>query len=95
LWRDATKAGEAAAAMKSTAADAVRLGVVDGIVAEPPGGAHADPLAAAEAVGEALRRELRDFRRRFPRPGELDQAAIVAARHERYRRLGQSGITLP
>lgn len=59
LWRDGARAREAAAAMKITARDLIDMGVVDRIVPEPPGGAHADPGAAVAAVGEALEQELR------------------------------------
>jgi acetyl-CoA carboxylase carboxyl transferase subunit alpha len=54
LWRDTTKAQEAATNMKITAQDLVRFGVIDEIVAEPVGGAHRDPAAAIAAIGEAV-----------------------------------------
>jgi acetyl-CoA carboxylase carboxyl transferase subunit alpha len=58
LWRDAGEAKKAAAAFKPDAVHCLELGVIDGIVAEPEGGAHTDPDEAArllgEAVGEAL-----------------------------------------
>jgi acetyl-CoA carboxylase carboxyl transferase subunit alpha len=58
LWRDAGEAKKAAAAFKPDAAHCLELGVIDGIVPEPPGGAHTDPDAAArllkESVAEAL-----------------------------------------
>ena len=54
LWRDTTKAQEAATNMKITAQDMVRFGVIDAIVAEPTGGAHRDPAAAIAATGEAI-----------------------------------------
>jgi acetyl-CoA carboxylase carboxyl transferase subunit alpha len=54
LWRDTTKAQDAATSMKITAQDLVRFGIVDGIVAEPPGGAHRHPEAAIAAAGEAI-----------------------------------------
>ncbi|HEX7200297.1 MAG TPA: acetyl-CoA carboxylase carboxyltransferase subunit alpha [Dongiaceae bacterium] len=60
LWRDGTLAKEAAEALKMTAEDLLKLGVIDEIVPEPPGGAHADPAAAAAAVGEALDRHLQE-----------------------------------
>src|SRR5580765_2418989 len=56
LWKDASQRERAAEALKLTPADLLELGVIDEIVPEPPGGAHADPEAAAEALGEALRR---------------------------------------
>jgi len=58
LWRTAEKAPQAAEAMKLTAQDLKKLGVIDRIVAEPTGGAHRDPAAAAEALGQAIGEEL-------------------------------------
>ena len=48
LWRDASRGPEAARALKITADDALRLGVIDGIVGEPPGGAHLDHATTAQ-----------------------------------------------
>lgn len=58
LWRTADKAPEAAEAMRVTAQDLARLGVIDRIVEEPLGGAHRDPVAAAKALGQAIATEL-------------------------------------
>jgi len=58
LWRTAEKAPQAAEAMKLTAQDLEKLGIIDRIVAEPVGGAQRDPKAAAEALGQALGEEL-------------------------------------
>ena len=58
LWRTAEKAPQAAEAMKLTAQDLKNLGVIDRIVPEPTGGAHRDPKAAAEALGQAIGEEL-------------------------------------
>ncbi|WP_414903029.1 acetyl-CoA carboxylase carboxyltransferase subunit alpha [Sphingomonas flavalba] len=54
LWRTADKAPDAAEAMKVTAADLMRLKVIDEIVPEPVGGAHRDPAAAIAALGAAI-----------------------------------------
>ena len=54
LWRDGAKAPEAAEALKITAPDLLELGVIDGIVPEPDGGAHADPALAIALVREAV-----------------------------------------
>src|ERR1700761_799735 len=63
LWRgSAAKAKDAAEAMKITAQDLLALKIVDGVVAEPPGGAHADPQSAIRAVGHAVEEELRALR---------------------------------
>jgi len=60
LWRDAGRKKEAAEALRLTARDLEELHILDEIVPEPPGGAHADPAGAAAAVGEAVERHLRD-----------------------------------
>ncbi|MEH3047136.1 acetyl-CoA carboxylase carboxyltransferase subunit alpha [Sphingomonas adhaesiva] len=61
LWRTADKAADAAEAMKVTAQDLKALGVIDGIVPEPVGGAHRDPAAAIAALGDAMEAQLRDL----------------------------------
>jgi acetyl-CoA carboxylase carboxyl transferase subunit alpha len=55
LWRDSSKAQEAATSLKITAHDLERFHVIDRIIPEPVGGAHRDPAAAISAVGEAVR----------------------------------------
>jgi acetyl-CoA carboxylase alpha subunit len=54
LWRDAGEAQKAAAAFKPDAAHCLELGVVDAVVAEPEGGAHTDPDAAAELLEQGI-----------------------------------------
>src|SRR6266404_1598197 len=61
LWRDAGEAKKAAAAFKPDAAHCLELGVIDGIVPEPEGGAHMDPDGAARMLVEALRDSLDDL----------------------------------
>jgi acetyl-CoA carboxylase alpha subunit len=58
LWRDAGEARKAAAAFKPDAVHCLELGVIDGIVPEPPGGAHKDPDEAARLLGDAIREVL-------------------------------------
>jgi acetyl-CoA carboxylase carboxyl transferase subunit alpha len=60
LWKDASRKKEAAEALKLTASDLAELSVIDEVVPEPPGGAHADPAGAAAAVGEAIDRHLKE-----------------------------------
>ncbi len=61
LWRDAGEAKKAAAAFKPDAVHCLELGVIDGVVPEPEGGAHTDPDAAARLLGVALRETLEEL----------------------------------
>jgi acetyl-CoA carboxylase carboxyl transferase subunit alpha len=61
LWRDAGEAKKAAAAFKPDAVHCLELGVVDGIIPEPEGGAHTDPDAAARLLGESLQEALEEL----------------------------------
>jgi acetyl-CoA carboxylase carboxyl transferase subunit alpha len=81
LWKDQDKKAQAAEAMRITAPDLLQLGVVDEIVAEPLGGAHTDPAAAAAAVGDALERALAESSR-------LDPETRIDRRYRRFRALG-------
>src|SRR5437016_9523107 len=62
LWRDSTKAQEAATSMKITAQDLARFGVIDSILKEPAGGAHRDPHAMIATTGDAIAQALNDLR---------------------------------
>jgi acetyl-CoA carboxylase carboxyl transferase subunit alpha len=61
LWRDASEARKAAAAFKPDALHCLELGVVDGVVPEPEGGAHTDPDAAARMLCDGLREALEEL----------------------------------
>jgi acetyl-CoA carboxylase carboxyl transferase subunit alpha len=61
LWRDAAEAKKAAAAFKPDAVHCLELGVIDGIVPEPEGGAHTDPDASAKLLGESLEEALEEL----------------------------------
>ena len=61
LWRDAGEAKKAAAAFKPDALHCLELGVIDGIVPEPEGGAHTDPDEAARLLGESIREALEEL----------------------------------
>lgn len=61
LWRDAARAQDAATNMKITSADLMRLGVIDGVIPEPLGGAHRASDRAIDAAGEAIERSLARF----------------------------------
>jgi acetyl-CoA carboxylase carboxyl transferase subunit alpha len=81
LWKDGSKAGEAAARLKMTALDLFRMGVVDRVVDEPAGGAHQDPDAAARMVETAITDALRDL-------DALGPDELVDDRYRRFRRMG-------
>jgi acetyl-CoA carboxylase carboxyl transferase subunit alpha len=81
LWRSATHAPQAAAAMGITAQELLRGGVIDGIIPEPPGGAHHDHSAAALALRERVIAELDALL-------VLPPAELLARRYEKYRHLG-------
>jgi acetyl-CoA carboxylase carboxyl transferase subunit alpha len=85
LWKDG-KSPEmrerAASALKITAQDLLELRIIDEIIPEPPGGAHADQETTAKAVGEALLRNLDELRR-------LKPDKLVRRRREKYLRMGQ------
>jgi acetyl-CoA carboxylase carboxyl transferase subunit alpha len=83
LWRDTSKAQEAATSMKITAQDLIRFGVIDGMVPEPVGGAHRDPAAAIVAAGEAIHQALISL-------GNLDPDAVRQQRREKFLGLGRS-----
>ena len=61
LWRDSSRAQEAATGMKITAQDLIKFGIIDGVIPEPLGGAHRDPEAAIAATGEAIGRALKSL----------------------------------
>jgi acetyl-CoA carboxylase carboxyl transferase subunit alpha len=61
LWRDSSRAQEAATSMKITAQDLIKFGIIDGIVSEPLGGAHRDPAAAIASAGRAISDALRSL----------------------------------
>ncbi|MCJ8157621.1 acetyl-CoA carboxylase carboxyltransferase subunit alpha [Sphingomonas sp. LaA6.9] len=81
LWRTAEKASDAADAMRVTAADLHRLGVIDRIVPEPIGGAHRDPSAAIAALGSAIGQELDSLR-------PLSRDEVRRARREKFLAIG-------
>ena len=83
LWRDTSKAQEAATNMKITAQDMVRFGVIDSVVTEPTGGAHRDPQAAIAAIGEAIGNALAELR-------GLDRDTVRRQRRDKFLAMGRS-----
>ena len=90
LWKDAMAKGEnkspdAAEAMRISAQDLLSLGVIDGIVTEPVGGAHRDPDAAISALGDAVAAALDDL-------SNLSREDIIAQRREKFLNIGRQGL---
>jgi acetyl-CoA carboxylase carboxyl transferase subunit alpha len=81
IWRDSGKAEQAAEALKLTASDLQRLGMIDGAVNEPDGGAHANPDAAAESLKATLRAALTELSRLSPKE-------LIDQRYEKFRKMG-------
>jgi acetyl-CoA carboxylase carboxyl transferase subunit alpha len=81
LWGEASKAQEAAELMRVTAPDLLHLGVIDGIVPEPVGGAHRNWEETAENLRGALRGSLQELRSR-------SAESLVADRYEKFRKIG-------
>jgi acetyl-CoA carboxylase carboxyl transferase subunit alpha len=82
LWKDSTKADEAATRLRMTAPDLLKLGVVDRVIEEPAGGAHQDHDAAARMVKSAVIEALREV------DALGDGDAYVDDRYRRFRRMG-------
>jgi acetyl-CoA carboxylase carboxyl transferase subunit alpha len=85
LWRDANRKVEAAAALKITAPDLLALGLIDGIVPEPAGGAHNDHDRATALVDQALSQALAEL-------SPLSVEERLDRRYDKFRNMGASGI---
>ena len=81
LWKNPSAAAEAAAAMRITASDLKRLAIIDEIVPEPNGGAHADPTGAAELLAPYLEKALKELMK-------LKPAALPEERYKKFRKMG-------
>jgi acetyl-CoA carboxylase carboxyl transferase subunit alpha len=83
LWRDTTKAQDAATNMKITAADLTAFGIIDGIVTEPIGGAHRDPAAAIAATGEVVAKAFAELK-------GLDRETVRRQRSDKFLAIGRN-----
>ncbi len=81
LWKDASKAPQAAEALKITASDLKNLGILDQILPEPVGGAHSNPLKTAEILKEALLKNLDEL-------NQMTSQQRRDLRYEKFRRMG-------
>ncbi|UWQ07527.1 acetyl-CoA carboxylase carboxyltransferase subunit alpha [Aliiroseovarius crassostreae] len=87
LWKDAEKMREAAEALRLTAQDLKKLGVIDTIIDEPMGGAQRDRKGTIEAVGKALEEELKALMDR------MKGDALKKERREKFLKMGSQGLT--
>ena len=85
LWRSGEQAQQAAEALKLTAQDLIKLGVIDEIVPEPLGGAQRDKREAIETVGEAIEKSLLELRK-------LDGVELRQRRREKFLEIGHKGL---
>lgn len=85
LWKNAEKTKEAAEALRLTAQDLKKLGVIDRIIPEPRGGAQRDPSAALASVGQAIGDMLDEL-------SGLDAAALKAERRQKFINMGAAGL---
>ncbi|MGE5605497.1 MAG: acetyl-CoA carboxylase carboxyltransferase subunit alpha [Bacteroidota bacterium] len=81
LWKDASRAAEAAEALQINAEHLLKMGIVDAIISEPLGGAHKNPLEAAQNLKEALVNNLHPLL-------QLSGAALIEERYQRFRGYG-------
>jgi acetyl-CoA carboxylase carboxyl transferase subunit alpha len=81
IYRDSGQAERAAAALRLTSEDLDRLGIIDGIIPEPEGGAQEDPVAAAESLRQALQRSLLEL-------AGLSGEQLVDHRYAKFRKMG-------
>jgi len=84
LWKDGSKAPEAAEVLKLTAQDLLNLGIIDEIIPEPLGGAHRQPQKTAEALKEAVNRNLKELR-------AFSKEALLKSRYKKFRSMGVVG----
>jgi acetyl-CoA carboxylase carboxyl transferase subunit alpha len=85
LWKDAEKMREAAEALRLTAQDLLKLGVIDRVIREPVGGAQRDPKAAIAAVGQAIGAMLAELR-------GLKPEALIRDRRRKFLDMGSKGL---
>ena len=82
LWKERTKAPKAAEALKLTGVELIKLGVIDGVIPEPLGGAHRDPKATAEEIKKTIVENLEEL-------SKLSGDELVEDRYEKYRSMGE------
>jgi acetyl-CoA carboxylase carboxyl transferase subunit alpha len=82
LWKNSIKAPEAAEALKLTAQDLLKQGVIDEVIKEPLGGAHVDPEEAAKNIKASVKKHFIELMK-------LDKETLTAQRYEKFRNMGK------
>jgi len=85
LWRDGARGEDAAEAMRLTAQDLAKLGVIDKVIKEPLGGAHRSRMDAMQSVGDRINEDLIDL-------AELDGDQLITQRREKFLAMGKQGL---
>ncbi|MFC1754920.1 acetyl-CoA carboxylase carboxyltransferase subunit alpha [Thermoproteota archaeon] len=81
LWKSSTKADDAAGALKLTAEDLLRFGIIDEVISEPLGGAHRDPATTARNIKESFKKNLAEL-------SGLSADELINNRYEKFRKIG-------
>ena len=81
LWKDGARAPDAAAVLKLTGQDLIKMGIIDGIVPEPLGGAHRDPQAMAQNIKEVLLKNLKELK-------AMSSEDLLKERYKKFRSMG-------
>ncbi|MFC1576975.1 acetyl-CoA carboxylase carboxyltransferase subunit alpha [Candidatus Omnitrophota bacterium] len=81
LWKERSMSQEAAKVLKLTASDLLKMGLIDGIIKEPMGGAHRDPQGAAEEIKRTIKRDIGELRK-------TPKKKLIEKRYEKFREIG-------
>ncbi|MDD5005027.1 MAG: acetyl-CoA carboxylase carboxyltransferase subunit alpha [Candidatus Omnitrophica bacterium] len=81
LWKNSNKASDAAEALKLTATDLLRFGIIDEIIKEPLGGAHRDPQTTAKNIKESLKKNIEEL-------SSLSKDELINKRYDKFRKIG-------
>ena len=84
LWKNGAKAPEAAAVLKLTAPNLLKMGIIDGIVPEPLGGAHTDPERTGQTLKETIKKNLQEL-------NALKKEELLKLRYKKFRGMGAIG----
>lgn len=85
LWKDSAKADQAAEALKLTAPELLKLGIIDDIVPEPQGGAHRNPDEAAKNLKNTIKKHLEELKK-------IPADKLLSSRYQKYRKIGVFSI---